>query len=257
MKFQFDLREVEPFFEAIYDTPDDDTPRLVFADWLEEHGEEDYAALIRLQCEYPKLLRLGTTHCGVALQDALVQQSEERQRELIARNEGTWVPATSPPIGAFPGDGQWDRGFIRLSQINLDLERFRKTSSVNFATEVLRFTPWWYGATKLRLDYADVVILTHTNWDAIMKLRCFSHISGVVANHIELSNVVELVNHPIANRLTFLDLRDNAFGEEIVDILMRSPNLGNLETLLIRTGNQISSRGFQTLDQHFAFYVVS
>jgi uncharacterized protein (TIGR02996 family) len=35
--------------------PDDDLPRLVYADWLEEHGRADLAALIRAQCELERL----------------------------------------------------------------------------------------------------------------------------------------------------------------------------------------------------------
>jgi uncharacterized protein (TIGR02996 family) len=34
---------------AIYANPDDDTPRLVYADWLDEHGDAERAELIRLQ----------------------------------------------------------------------------------------------------------------------------------------------------------------------------------------------------------------
>lgn len=39
------------FLAAITAAPDDDTPRLVFADWLEEHGQGPRAAFIRRQCE--------------------------------------------------------------------------------------------------------------------------------------------------------------------------------------------------------------
>lgn len=42
--------EAEALLNAIYDHPDDDTPRLVYADWLQEHGQENYAQFIRLQC---------------------------------------------------------------------------------------------------------------------------------------------------------------------------------------------------------------
>jgi uncharacterized protein (TIGR02996 family) len=35
--------------------PDDDLPKLVFADWLEERGEEDYAQFIRHQVELHRL----------------------------------------------------------------------------------------------------------------------------------------------------------------------------------------------------------
>src|SRR4051812_14383873 len=38
------------FLAAIAAAPDDDLPRLIFADWLDEHGEPDRAEFIRLQC---------------------------------------------------------------------------------------------------------------------------------------------------------------------------------------------------------------
>jgi uncharacterized protein (TIGR02996 family) len=43
----------EAFLKTIIENPQDDTPRLVFADWLEEHGEHgepERAEFIRLQC---------------------------------------------------------------------------------------------------------------------------------------------------------------------------------------------------------------
>lgn len=39
----------KPFLAAIVAAPDDDTPRLVFADWLDENGDPDRAEFIRLQ----------------------------------------------------------------------------------------------------------------------------------------------------------------------------------------------------------------
>jgi uncharacterized protein (TIGR02996 family) len=42
--------EADAFLDAIFDHPDDDTPRLVYADWLQEHGQDDRAEFIRVQC---------------------------------------------------------------------------------------------------------------------------------------------------------------------------------------------------------------
>lgn len=39
------------FIAYIREHPDDDTPRLIFSDWLQENGEEKRAAFIRIQCE--------------------------------------------------------------------------------------------------------------------------------------------------------------------------------------------------------------
>src|SRR5262245_58863227 len=39
------------FLKAIAEAPDDDGPRLVYADWLEEHGDPARAEFIRVRCE--------------------------------------------------------------------------------------------------------------------------------------------------------------------------------------------------------------
>jgi uncharacterized protein (TIGR02996 family) len=41
----------EILFRAVCEHPADDTPRLVYADWLEENGQPERAEFIRLQCE--------------------------------------------------------------------------------------------------------------------------------------------------------------------------------------------------------------
>jgi uncharacterized protein (TIGR02996 family) len=43
--------ERDALMATIIADPADDTPRLVYADWLEEHGQEERAELIRVQCE--------------------------------------------------------------------------------------------------------------------------------------------------------------------------------------------------------------
>src|SRR5262245_55430096 len=43
------------FLQAILDSPDDDAPRLVLADWLEEQGHSERAELIRVQCRLAAL----------------------------------------------------------------------------------------------------------------------------------------------------------------------------------------------------------
>jgi uncharacterized protein (TIGR02996 family) len=45
------MTDRDALYQAIIAQPDEDTPRLVFADWLEEHGQGDRAAFIRAQIE--------------------------------------------------------------------------------------------------------------------------------------------------------------------------------------------------------------
>jgi uncharacterized protein (TIGR02996 family) len=69
------------FIESIREAPDDDTHRLVFADWLTDHGESARAELIRVQCE---LARLPTV-------DPRYPELHLRQLELIAEHETEWL----------------------------------------------------------------------------------------------------------------------------------------------------------------------
>jgi uncharacterized protein (TIGR02996 family) len=50
---------------AVLDRPDDDTPRLAFADWSDEHGEPDRAALIRDQIATGDAARFDPRAAGV------------------------------------------------------------------------------------------------------------------------------------------------------------------------------------------------
>jgi uncharacterized protein (TIGR02996 family) len=49
------MDEREALIQTIIDNPEDDVPRLVYADWQEEHGQSAHAELIRVQCELSKL----------------------------------------------------------------------------------------------------------------------------------------------------------------------------------------------------------
>jgi uncharacterized protein (TIGR02996 family) len=44
------MAEHPGFLQAVIEAPDDDAPRLIYADWLEDHGDPERAEFIRLQC---------------------------------------------------------------------------------------------------------------------------------------------------------------------------------------------------------------
>jgi uncharacterized protein (TIGR02996 family) len=68
------------FLQAIRESPDDDTPRLVFADWLSERGNVR-GEFIRVQCE---LARMAEDDPG---RPALA----EREKELLAAHQREWL----------------------------------------------------------------------------------------------------------------------------------------------------------------------
>jgi uncharacterized protein (TIGR02996 family) len=43
------------FLQDVCERPDDDAPRLIYADWLEEHGQQGQATLVRLDAQIEAL----------------------------------------------------------------------------------------------------------------------------------------------------------------------------------------------------------
>ena len=73
--------ELLALLRAVKEDPEDDAPRLVFADWLEEHGEPDRADLIRLQCE------LSATPHG----DPSRKELARREQEVLRRHRDAFL----------------------------------------------------------------------------------------------------------------------------------------------------------------------
>jgi uncharacterized protein (TIGR02996 family) len=91
--------EMRAAFEAaILAEPDEDTPRLIYADWLEENGEPGRAEFIRVQCE---LARLPAS-------DPRRGALEDRQDDLLAAHEIDWLGPPSPHLEKW----SFQRGFV-------------------------------------------------------------------------------------------------------------------------------------------------
>lgn len=73
----------EGFFRTILDNPDDDTPRLVYADWLEDHGETERAEFIRVQCELASLSRDCPGDPTLEAREAALQTGYEQALEYL------------------------------------------------------------------------------------------------------------------------------------------------------------------------------
>jgi uncharacterized protein (TIGR02996 family) len=58
------VNDHDRFIRAIVENPFDDAPRLIFADWLEEHGDAARAEFIRVQCEVARMVEPEKGMCG-------------------------------------------------------------------------------------------------------------------------------------------------------------------------------------------------
>jgi len=74
------------FLRAICAAPEDDTARLVLADWLEEHGERERAEFIRVQCAIIPMLARVPCICRELVCPAC--KSDHEMMAAVAREEG-------------------------------------------------------------------------------------------------------------------------------------------------------------------------
>jgi uncharacterized protein (TIGR02996 family) len=115
------------FLRAIASSPDDDTPRLVFADWLDEHAASDAdrarAEFLRLSCRSRPKARIT-----------------KAEQDWLAENWRRLVPTTSArltELGAKPDGYQWKGRRLEL----FAFESYRRRDNplqVNFTLEFWR-----------------------------------------------------------------------------------------------------------------------
>jgi uncharacterized protein (TIGR02996 family) len=107
----------DEFLQAIIANRDDDGPRLVYADWLEEQGEGERAELIRVQCEEAKLPECRA--CAFAANgpcDNPIHALRRRAAVLLQQFGGEWFRA--------------DRGMDKGAPLDRKAWRFRAITSM-------------------------------------------------------------------------------------------------------------------------------
>jgi uncharacterized protein (TIGR02996 family) len=122
---------VETFLADILANPEDDTPRLVYADWLDEHGAEERADLIRVQCELgPRPLVHICSYSSPCHRCSLLQRQYQllaKEYQLLAKDSlypakglgliprqyrPEWVPSLQDALPWDMGGWTWRRGFV-------------------------------------------------------------------------------------------------------------------------------------------------
>ena len=91
------------FLQSIADRPDDDAPRLVFADWLDERGESGRAEFIRVQCEL----------ASSKLDKKRRHELRLRERDLLNEHRQNWIEAIELPVE----DVVFERGLIARARV--------------------------------------------------------------------------------------------------------------------------------------------
>jgi uncharacterized protein (TIGR02996 family) len=224
----------DAFLQSIRDNPDDDTPRLVYADWLDEQGEADRAELIRVQCELARQTN----------QSEHQQRLRLREQELLAHAFSLWSRWQRL---FYPPGLRFQRGFVEELSCTVGtfcLEggpvcRYQPIRKVIFTDATI--------STEQCRELANCPALEH-----IRELKCYFRIpdaqhlqvllaslyrTGLTALGLQLGDpngrisratvqqqVEVLAAAPLLGRLTRLDLGESELGPEGLRVLLESPH---------------------------------
>ena len=216
------MSDDDAFLAAIIADPDNDMPRLVYADYLDEQGESDRAEFIRVQCE---LAQLDET-------DRRFKELTERQGQLLNIHHRSWA------VPGFEGRQLFHRGFVE----DIDL----------LAGVLIQEGRSLFEQTPIRV----LRIRNATNhWPRLATIPGLRRI-----RHLDLSNSETFGNNRIndflaqasLDSLIGLKLRNNQLWPEMLEVLAENPVIAQL-THLDLSGNPIQDRGAELLARHPSF----
>ena len=235
------MNELEGLLDDIRQNPHDDTPRLVAADWYEDAGQPERAALIRLQCQHDRLLPQE--------QDPTVARQIER---LLAKHGRKW-------LGDLAGVGAvtWTRGFpasIRLTaskflaraeqivQVFSAIQLYNSRSKI----EALATCAALQRVQSLELSECNTTpsllgMLIHS--PHLVQLR---HL-GLIHCEVQTPHLEAIGNAPVMNQLESLEIASHYAPSDGIRHL-RSFNENTLRRLSLR-GHDLGPVGIDLLAQ--------
>jgi uncharacterized protein (TIGR02996 family) len=223
--------ELQALLQACKDEPDDDAPRLVLSDWLEEHGQADRAEFVRLQ------VRLARQE--VPAGDEAVAAA--RAHELYLRHADEWLGG----LRGWAGGCTFRRGLIEATA---RVEDLRDRPPAGVAPQAV---PWLeglvlkYGRQRTVGDLLEVGALAHFTsldltgvkltppWlDRLASSPRVAHLRGLRVWLNGPSKVAgeALARSPHLSGLRVLDVPDG-MGDSCLEALVGSPILRGLSSL--------------------------
>lgn len=226
------------FIDAIRESPEDRTLRLVYADWLDEIGDTR-GRLIRLQCELDGV-PLGNPHRHV-LQQAIRNLRREYQSEWLAplrRRVLGWQQAQFD-FGLVENVSMSPTAFLNHSEsglfeemphlVGVALEGSEKPMAKALASPAIS------RLSSLKLSISDAIQGQLTD-----RLSSVSTVSSLTSLNLEDGRfgdeaITGVLQSAHFTKLRRLNLQNNALTSKIVRPLLDSPILPQLEMLALGT----------------------
>jgi uncharacterized protein (TIGR02996 family) len=229
----------EAFLRAIRKAPEDDAPRLIYADWLEEQEQTERADFIRIQCRYARMPETELERSVLMTRADL----------LLRRNWQAWVGPLREIVGPwrdrygeswlrdeYHADGllKFQRGFV--DTLSLNAESYLRYARRLQALAPIRVLHLW-GAGRCAATLAQestlsgLLVLGFTDY----------YDSPLMAGDMGV-----LAASPYLEGLRGLLLGRNSLGDEGVEALAQAPWLVSV-VILDLTDNGLSDRGARAL----------
>jgi uncharacterized protein (TIGR02996 family) len=213
---------------AILATPEDDLPRLVYADWLEERDRPERAEFIRVQCE------LARSEPGSEGRARLFA----RQAELMKRHQPDWFPDFSA-VASLVVSWKTARGFVESLEVGA--EGFLSLTEASFADQPI---------THLKVPALYTGYGADRRWFAkqILTSPLLGRVASLDLDSSELNaaGAYWLSRNPHVRRLRELSVSCNRLNDEGAVTLARMPGLGQLRVLDL-SGNYLTDPGAQAV----------
>jgi uncharacterized protein (TIGR02996 family) len=200
--------EARALLDGVLDNPEEDTPRLIYADWLDDHGQAERADFIRLQLRLARL----------APDDPARPALEAQQRRLRKKHERHWVG----PLRAHLHGWHFVRGFVEY--LALDASTLLEQSSALSRT---------YPVRSLHLHGARAVLPRLASCLLLARL----HTLDLSGNFLDAGACDELLRGGLLGGLRVLRINDNPFGYDAVRAVAVADDLTGLEALELRRNN--------------------
>src|SRR5262245_46067126 len=210
------MSQHEAFLRPIIETPEDDAPRLVYADWLEDHGDPDRAEFIRVQC------RLAS----IDEDDPERRELLRREYDLLAEHGGEWA---APLVGKVRR-WQFRRGFVE--QVCLEAKAFLKEAKWLFAFAPVReLDAYGSGPRQVRELFAS---------EHLRRIR------RLELDHVKFGDAgaALLAASPNVANLTHLSLQFTQIGRVGLRAIATSPSLSSLRSLDVSANRDLQAADF-------------
>ncbi len=211
------------FLQAILDSADDDAPRLIYADWLDDQGHAERAEFIRIQCALA-----GPDVNGRR------REFEMRELELLALRQKEWAA----PVRGLVDGYTFRRGFV--GRVRVDGRRFADGPESVLRPAPVQEVQLFWGLVRPP-ERAQMLGRALGSPD-LSRLRALD-LSG---NYLESAGAQALAACEYLAGLTSLDLSQNRIGDGGIRALSSAHFLPNLTTLVL-TDNDVGPAGIRCL----------